>query len=158
MQHKRILGGQKNLGDSRFGLQPLLNENPAKVSVLICGMKGLHCDCTSQCHFELVENSLSAFLLEIPILSWFLTVLLHTNYYKIKKSPYEPVKLQGYICLIITGFYLPSECNMLCKKLQVLSWLIAFHTLPHNSGGLLWFHVGCPCTHPSVCASVCIVK
>ena len=31
-----------------------------------------------------------------------------------------------------------------------------FYTPPHNSGGVLWFHVGHPCVHPSVVRpSVC---
>ena len=25
-----------------------------------------------------------------------------------------------------------------------------FYTPPYNSGGVLWFHVGCPCVRPSV--------
>ena len=25
-----------------------------------------------------------------------------------------------------------------------------FYTPPHNCGGVLWFHVGHPCVHPSV--------
>ena len=25
-----------------------------------------------------------------------------------------------------------------------------FYTPPHNSGGVLWFHVGCQCVRPSV--------
>ena len=32
-----------------------------------------------------------------------------------------------------------------------------FDTLPHDSGGLLWFQVACPCDRPSIiCPSVCI--
>ena len=27
---------------------------------------------------------------------------------------------------------------------------LIFYTPPHNSGGVLWFHVGCPCVCPSV--------
>ena len=29
-----------------------------------------------------------------------------------------------------------------------------FYTSPQGSGGVLWFHVGCPCVHPSVHPSV----
>ena len=25
-----------------------------------------------------------------------------------------------------------------------------FYTPPHDSGGILWYHVGCPCVRPSV--------
>ena len=35
------------------------------------------------------------------------------------------------------------------------TFFFTFDTPPHNSGGVLWFHVGCPCVclsvrHPSV--------
>ena len=33
---------------------------------------------------------------------------------------------------------------------MVVLYLFTFYTLPHNSGGVLWFHVGCPCVRPSV--------
>ena len=29
--------------------------------------------------------------------------------------------------------------------------LFYFYTLPHDSGIVFWFHVGCPCVCPSVC-------
>ena len=40
----------------------------------------------------------------------------------------------------------------LCFHGEVRKNIDSFYTPPHNSGGILWFHVGRPC--PSVCLSV----
>ena len=29
-----------------------------------------------------------------------------------------------------------------------------YYTLPHDTGGVLWYHIGHPCVRPSVCPSV----
>ena len=52
-----------------------------------------------------------------------------------------------------------EEKNITLSFMQV-SWFVAldkrriqkkiFYTLSHDSCGVLWFHVGCPCVRPSV--------
>ena len=42
---------------------------------------------------------------------------------------------------------------LLRQSVSQMNMHIYFYTPPHNSGGVLWFHVGCPC----VCLSVCLL-
>ena len=43
--------------------------------------------------------------------------------------------------------YLPVTC----LGVSSLQWInYTYYTPPHNSGGVLWFHVGRPCVCPSV--------
>ena len=39
--------------------------------------------------------------------------------------------------------------SSICKK-QIFSILSSCYTPPHDSGGVLWNHIGCPCVRPSV--------
>ena len=37
-----------------------------------------------------------------------------------------------------------------CDMVMLGYYFFHFYTLSHNSGRVLWFHIGCPCVCPSV--------
>ena len=48
------------------------------------------------------------------------------------------------------------DCTRLHMHSQVRACTVSFHTPPHDSGGVLWFHIGRPCVQPSVVRSVSV--
>ena len=58
--------------------------------------------------------------------------------------------------------WLGAMLDMLSKIFtdDILKYFSYFHTLRHDSGGVLWFHVGCPCVCPSARTNVylCVLK
>ena len=67
----------------------------------------------------------------------------------------EILYLMHSICLCsFQNSYGESKANILTRldKCAVGDCILRyFYTLPHNSGWLLWFHVGRPCVRPSIC-------
>ena len=88
-------------------------------------------------------------------------ILVKIHIYLIKKKkiamlfPVSPLTILSVLWLVKFNGHISEQ--WLLYVISEVSTLMSFYTAPHDSGGVLRYHIGCLCVSPSVSLSICLL-